>query len=162
MCTFLSSQKNENWLYLKAVSHIGLQRSFCCCSVQSYVTYVSLMLITFISKLSSNFIHSINASHYKHLKKDKIRNIKYASVFNSTEKTARNAIYTMKHSPPILKCTNNPVSDVVTEWWTLADLVVKLRCYSHVEIHIQVIMVSDERFGCCSTWDHVHQRGFYL
>jgi len=73
------------------------------------------MLITFISKLSSNFIHSINASHNKHLKKDKIRNIKHASHFKSTEKTVRNVIYTMKHSTPILKCTKNPVSDLVTE-----------------------------------------------
>ena len=44
----------------------------------------------------------------------------------------------------------------------LSDLVIKFRCYSHVEIHIQVIMVSDERFGRCSTRDHVHQRCFYL
>lgn len=156
MCTFLLSQKNENWLYLKAVSHYRLAAIFLLLFCTKLCNLRLIMLITFISKLSSNFIHSINASHYKHLKKDKIRNIKYASLFNSTEKTARNAIYTMKHSPPILKCTNNPVSDLVTEWWTLADLVVKLRCYSHVEIHIQVIMVSDERFGCCSTWDHVH------
>ena len=53
-----------------------------------------IALITFISKLSSNFIHSINTSHYKHLNKDKIRNIKciLSYIFKSTEMAMRNTI----------------------------------------------------------------------
>ena len=41
-------------------------------------------------------------------------------------------------------------------------LVVQLWCHSHVEVHVELIMVGNEGFGRSSPWDHVHERRLHL
>lgn len=55
-------------------------------------------------------------------------------------------------------------SDLIDTVNTANDqhLVIKLRSHSHVEIHVEFIMVGSEGFGRCSSWDHVHERSLYF
>lgn len=39
---------------------------------------------------------------------------------------------------------------------------IKFRSYSHVEFHVQIIMMSHERSGSSTTWNHVHHRSLHF
>lgn len=41
-------------------------------------------------------------------------------------------------------------------------LQIELGCDSEVEVGFKVVVVSNERSGSCSTWNHVHLGGFNL
>ena len=55
-------------------------------------------------------------------------------------------------------------SSLPTLWYKQfpADLMVQLRGHSHVEVHVEVIVVGDKGLGRGTTWDHVHERCFHL
>ena len=39
---------------------------------------------------------------------------------------------------------------------------IQLRGHSHVEVHVEVIVVGDEGLGRGTAWDHVHERRLHL
>lgn len=39
---------------------------------------------------------------------------------------------------------------------------IELRSHSHVEVHVEVIVVGDEGLGRGTTWDHVHEGRLHL
>ena len=41
-------------------------------------------------------------------------------------------------------------------------LMIKFRCNSHIQVHVKLIMMGNKRFGCRTSWYHIHHRCLHL